>query len=102
MFTIELFEEPRQQQRACDSPRGAGAAKLIRRACGRTHFVRTVAAVVLVVAHPVGGDASAPGAGKFRIQTGRGGRWARHAVAPPHTILAGAEHRKNYFSGCVL
>lgn len=97
MFTIELFEHQHQQHRACDSPRGAGAAKLIRRACGRTHLVRTVAAVVLVVAHPVGWDASPPGTGKFRIQTGRRGRRARHAIAPPHTILAGTEHRKKFY-----
>lgn len=66
---MELSEQRRKHE-ACDSPRRAGAAELIQGACGRTHLVRTVAAVVLVVTHPVGGDASPPGTGKFRIHAG--------------------------------
>lgn len=96
IFTFELIE---LRQGASDSPRGAGAAELIRRACGRTHLVRTIAAVILVVAHPVGWDAAASGAGKFRVQTGGRQRWASHALTPPHTILAGTEYtQKNKIS----
>lgn len=75
-----------------DSPRRAGAAELVRRAGGRAELVRTVTAVVLVVAHPVGGDAAAPAASKFRFQTGR--RWwgASHALTTPHTVLTGTRH----------
>lgn len=72
-----------------DWPWHAGTAELVWRAGGRADLIWTITTVILVVTHPLGGDATPPGTGKLRFQTGRGDRRASHTLTLPHTILTG-------------
>lgn len=83
--------------RVCNLPWRAAAAELLRRAGGRTLLVRTVATVILVVTHPLRGDAAPPGTGELRVQAGGRGRGAGHALTPPRAALAEASQRRSYF-----